>query len=198
MTQPYGKPFTVRGWGDEVVTTVTVDDERERVEGYTHVVRTEGPVILVPTVALTPVDITPAEPEPGAAYQLGRAAVMRFPDQSGDVRWFWAELTSEGSCRWDWDSWPDLWRRFGGPGVTIRRLIPEPAPVQLPWDPNPLDPEHLNDRPTRTSVRAVGYWVHDENQVGRTSNVVRLTADDAELKAAALLTAARAAREATR
>jgi len=182
MTQPYGIPYTVRGWGDEVVTDVAIDDPRESIPGYLHVVRSGGgPVILVPTAALTPVDTTPAEPEPGAAYQLGRATVMSFPDQGRDTRWFWAELASKGSC--GWDLWPELWRRFGGPGVTIRRLIPDPAPVELPW--HGRDVSVVLKSSGRVSSGQTGQWLE-------------MTPDEAEAKAAALLTAARAARKATR
>jgi len=180
--QPYGKAYTVRGWGDEVVTTVAVPRE-DQLRDFTGVVRgTEsGPVILVPTAALTPVDTTPAEPEPGAAYQLGRATVMSFPDQGRDTRWFWAELASKGSC--GWDLWPELWRRFGGPGVTIRRLIPDPAPVELPW--HGRDVSVVLKSSGRVSSGQTGQWLE-------------MTPDEAEAKAAALLTAARAARKATR
>jgi len=128
MTQPYGKPYTVRGWGDEVVTTVSIGGDPP--PGYTAVIRgTEpGPVILVPTAALTPVDTTPAEPEPGACI-VGKTLCVR--PEVANVRARWLNLDD---C--DWYDWPELWRDLGGPDVTIRRLIAEPAPVepvQLPW-----------------------------------------------------------------
>jgi hypothetical protein len=169
MTQPYGKPYTVRGWGDEVVTTVSLDALETVPDGYLPVLRTEGPVILVPTAALTPVDTTPAEPEPGA-WLIGDAPCWR--DLTQDWR------TNDSNIPGDWYEWPRLWALVGGPGVTIRRLIPEPAPVSFPW----VEQEHVVD--------LVAEGVVDGGDL--------LDADLAEAKGWALLTAARAARKATR
>jgi len=131
MTQPYGIPYTVRGWGDEVVTTVAIHEYVEQAvpEGFTAIVRSgPGPVTLVPTVSLTLVDTTPAEPEPGA-WLIGDVLCVRFPGDDGDHRWqFWNAL--DGRCDGPWYA---VWQELGGHGVTIRRLIPEPAPVELPW-----------------------------------------------------------------
>ena len=66
----------------------------------------------------------------------------------------------------------------------------------MPWDPSPLGPDNLDA--TRTSVYlAADGLIHDTNQVRRSSNTVRLYPADAEAKAAAILAAARAVREAT-
>jgi hypothetical protein len=125
MTQPYGKPYTVRGWGDEIVTTVSLDALETVPDGYLPVLRTDGPVILVPTAALTPVDTTPTEPEPGA-WLIGDTVYSRF---AGDVtsRPWTPGIRGAGFA---WFEWAEVWKESGGPGVTIRRLIPEPAPVE--------------------------------------------------------------------
>ena len=183
----YGIPYTVRGWGDEVVTTVSIGGDPP--PGYTTVIRgTEpGPVILVPTAALTPVDTTPAEPEPGA-YDLNGVMCVRWTGDDSERHWALVDDGAVGGFGW-WD-WPTAWAEFGGPGVTIRRLIPEPAPVQLPWRAvSAYGSTLLVDGPD-----AEGEIEVDFGQ----STGVQLTAEHAEEMAAALLTAARAAREATR
>jgi hypothetical protein len=181
----YGIPYTVRGWDDEVVTTVSLDALETVPDGYLPVLRTDGPVILVPTAALTPVDTTPAEPEPGV-YDLNGVVCMWFIGD--DSPRHWAVATNDpaevGAIRFY--SWRELWAEVGGPGVTIRRLIPEPAPVDLPWE--------WNDATTGSGHVLVGvirpFRIKDGN--------AWISVECAEAKAAALLTAARAAREATR
>lgn len=183
----YGKPHTVRGWPDsDIVTTVRIQPMDE-IRGYTGVVRPgNGPVILVPTAALTPVNTTPAEPEPGA-WLIGETPAWHDPHYG----WRLLDVDKQDE---DWFEWPYTLHLCGGRDVPIVRLVPEPEPVELPWDPDPLDFADLGK--TRTSVRvAAGGSIEDENVVGRVGNVVRLTPETAEAKAGALLAAARAARE---
>jgi len=182
----YGIPYTVRWWDPkDVVVTVACEDPAPK--GFTWVMRDPGPVILVPTAALTPVDTTPAEPEPGA-YDLNGVMCVRWTGDDSERHWALVDDGAVGGFGW-WD-WPTAWAEFGGPGVTIRRLIPEPAPVQLPWRAvSAYGSTLLVDGPD-----AEGEIEVDFGQ----STGVQLTAEHAEEMAAALLTAARAAREATR
>lgn len=181
----YGIPYTVHGWGDEQVTTVAVQDEAAP-EGYLHVLRSTGPVILVPTVALTPVDTTPPEPEPGA-WLIGDVIAVRFDD--------WRIPSHETSGPNGWSVyrflWPTVWEKLGGPGITPRRLVPEPAPVDvvLPWRGSTNFGSNLmisapdEDGDIEVSLDGAGGIIASANL--------------AEDMAAALLAAARAAREAT-
>ena|SRR6185369_8586296 len=183
MTQPYGKSYTVRGWGDEQFVSVILDEAVPA--GYTAVVRpVEGPVILVPTVALTPVDTTPAEPEPGV-YFIGKTLCAR--PEVANVLCRWLNLDD---C--EWYLWADLWRDVGGHGVTIRRLIPAPEPVELPWKAEGIISEQVV-RVLQSGASDCAAWVSTRKR----NTGVHLSAEQAEEMAAALLTAARAAREAT-
>jgi len=131
---------------------------------------------------LAPVDTTPAEPEPGA-WLIGETPTfgLVLADAPTTRRWAWHDGKNLGA-----GEWYHCWDALGGPGVTIRRLIPEPAPeesVELPW---------------------AGFdWVVQTDG----NKVVVSTPDDrhhelgpvgAKTFGWALLTAARAAREATR
>lgn len=179
----YGKPYTVRGWGDEVVTTVLVEDVDDEPQGYLKVVRSVGgPVILVPTAALTPVDTTPAEPEPGP-YQLGHLVVVVAKDSTGH---FYIDPFEPDLC--GWKPWRELVVFAGGPDVPIVRLVPAPT-VVLPW--------RHEDR------EGYGAWVAESPRHWSAARVsapndesgADLTPEAAEAMAAALLTAARAARQ---
>src|SRR5882672_8985475 len=152
------------------------------------VLSTPGWLCMVPATALTELPPpTPAEPPDGAIVKFGEDTYCRI-DAHAEVPGAWFAPRSE--LRF-W--WGGLCKTYY-PGITPVLLVPAAAEVELPWDPDPLDPDDLGN--TRSSVRVVGYYVHDENCVGRVANVVRFTADDAEAKAHALLTAARAARKA--
>ncbi len=171
----YGIPYAVRGWGDEIVTTVSLVVGDDPPTGYTAVVRGEGPVILIPTSALTPVDTTPPEPEPGA-WLIGTAPCVRPKVAHVETRWLWLD-----DCVWY--RWADLWAQVGGPGITPRRLVPEPAPVELPW-----------------TIPYWSVWERDDDEVTVTvpgPHHYGLKPDEAEAFGLALLSAARAAREAT-
>jgi hypothetical protein len=173
----YGIPYTVRGWPDEIVTTVAVDDFRELIGGYTHVIRGSGPVILVPTVALTPVDTTPEEPEPGA-WDLNGVLCVRFAGDDTERPWAVAKVGVTGG--FVWLDWHMAWEKLGGPGITPRRLVPEPAPVELPFTTSVGEIE----------VTAVG-------QLRVFNSICKMTKAQLEQTGQALISAARAAREAT-
>lgn len=193
----YGIPYTVNGWGDEVVTTVEAGDPRDLGSVCTAVVRGTGPgpVILVPTVALTAVDTTPPEPEPGA-WLIGETLCwrdsMHTDGSPDDDRWRVDHRTIGG-----WWTWPTVWKHLGGPGITPRRLVPEVAAVDvdLPWQ---LSSGPTSQRPWCVEVEwtLTGYVLVSASVMIRGAGV-RLAPDAAEAMAAALLTAARAARGAT-
>jgi hypothetical protein len=173
----YGIPYTVRGWGGEVVTTCMVCEPIP--DSYTAVLRAgESPVILVPTAALTPVDTTPAEPEPGA-WLIGEKLCVR--PEVANVLCRWLNLDD---C--EWYLWEDLWRNVGGPDVPIVRLVPEPPAVELPWE--------WTDLTTGAGRVVVGHIRPTRVKDGNTW----ISVECAEAKGWALLTAARAAREVDR
>ncbi len=184
----YGIPYTVRGWGDEIVTTVAICDCADQPpEGHTAVTRAgEGPVILVPTSALTPVDTTPPEPEPGA-WLIGEALCWR--DLTQDWR------TNDSSIPGDWYEWPRLWALVGGSGITPRRLVPATAPVELPFEVTDISDCTAQVRiGVNSGMRVV--IDHTTDAAGDYTAHAYLP-DVAEAKGWALISAARAAREAT-
>lgn len=149
---------------------------------------------MVPTDCLAEVP-PPIPPEPGpGAYLIGVGLAYRDLGVTTS-RWHW-QIRAKGRSASN-RHWAEVWEKLGGPDVTIVPLIPDPAHgITLPWDPSPLGPDNLDA--TRTSVYlAADGLIHDTNQVRRSSNTVRLYPADAEAKAAALLAAARAVREAT-
>lgn len=82
--------------------------------------RYDGLKLAVPSDQL--VEVTPAEPEPGA-YLIGDRIAVRFPVDK--TRGNWAVRTDEFSDGYNWLPWSELWQRYGGPGVRIVRLVPE-------------------------------------------------------------------------
>jgi hypothetical protein len=152
-----------------------------------------GTVRITTTVALTPVDTTPPEPEPGA-WLIGKYVCVRmFRNSTARLdtppRTAWvAAGDPDQPCQWD-----ELWRDLGGPGVTIRRLIPEPAPVELPW--RISWGGHLDVLEVDLTV-PTGEFVH----LGIGTGYVHMTDAQATAAAHALLSAAaaRAVREVTR
>jgi len=77
----------------------------------------------------------PAEPEPGA-YLIGDVLAVRV--HATQDKYAWAIHITVGQNRdiadVDWANWADVWETHGGPGVTIRRLVPEPSTVDTPDD----------------------------------------------------------------
>jgi hypothetical protein len=122
----------------------------------------------------------PDEPEPGA-YLIGDRLAVRFETEAGQL-WHTAN---------DDQSWTQLWAEIGGPDATIRRLVPEPEPVALPWETQPYAPG--------VNRAVVGAWTRGGTvragvTIGHRENGIDLDPDTAEAMAAALWTAARAAR----
>ncbi len=178
----YGIPYTVAvDGGDLFVATVALDGTTVP-DGYTAVVAKGGPVMLVPTVALVAVDTTPEEPEPGA-WLIGDVMCARVGNASGGA---WATHIDKTSPNW-WLTWATVWAKVGGPGITPRRLVPEPA-VDLPaavksHDQNTVIVDHYEaGTVSMTLPRRLTEW---------------FDADGAEILGNAFLAAARAAREAT-
>ncbi len=144
--------------------------------------RIEGITVTMPAgTPMEPVDTTPPEPEPGA-WLIGDVPVIRSPDSQATYPWL-----RESDHGAQYDTWADTWKALGGPGITPRRLVPEPAPVELPWEGSSSFGRHLKvHRPDLGLIPvAVG------------EDLGELAPDTAEEMAAALLAAARAAREAT-
>ncbi len=146
----------------------------------------DGCIVSIARGLLTAVDTTPAEPEPGA-WLIGEVLAVRFRDSGGGNRnWVYG---NRGIGYDDAGQWASVWGDLGGPGITPRRLVPAPAAVELPW--------HHRDR------EGFGAWVNESPRswaAARVSapwdnNSADLTPEAAEEMAAALLTAAWAARE---
>ena len=175
----YGIPYTVAVDGGDLLV-MTVDLDGTVPDGYTAVVVKGGPVMLVPTVALVAVDTTPEEPEPGA-WLIGDVMCARIGHGSGTA---WATHIDRLKSSW-WVNWETVWDRHGGPGITPRRLVPEPAPVELPWSDGGIKVHCGGEEfaPVVISLGLASDW---------------LTPDQAEKVGRALLSAARAAREVAR
>ena len=112
----------------------------------------DGTVVGVPDrwLELIPPPL-PAEPEPGV-YDIGGICTVRPALDERPDRWC---TPSNGVTRDrdDWQTWEETWAQVGGAGVTIRRLVPEPAPSTV--DVAPLDewPDpHLGDTPTESTI----------------------------------------------
>lgn len=118
----------------------------------------------------------PAEPEPGA-YLIGEVLVTGYARRD-EVRWLYADSIGVLMTV----LWAELWEKLGGPDVTIRRLEPAPPTVEFPWYLSEITVEVRKADPP-VLVQIDQEWVY-------------LSWDSAEQMAAALLTAARAAREA--
>lgn len=93
----------------------------------------------VPRDLLTPVaPPVPEEPGPGA-WMVGETVCVRVPQFDGEYQfsegddWFVPSLVAHGSADRCWMDWTKVWAQFGGPDVSIVRLVPEPAKVALPW-----------------------------------------------------------------
>lgn len=93
--------------------------------------RGDGWQLFVDRAALTPVaPPIPEEPGPGA-YQIGEVTVFKPRNDESVIPWYVPDMTA--TTDEDWYSWDGLWKKFGGPDVTIQRLTPEPPRVELPW-----------------------------------------------------------------
>lgn len=133
-----------------------------------------GAVLWIPPDQLVALpDPVPAEPEPGA-YLIGTTPFIR---QSGEHAREW--LGAGFHVR----TWAEVWFAAGGPDVTITKLVPAMPEVELPWGVHEVTvmfaPMALNERYVKVLIP--NEWDF-------------LTAKDAEAMAAALMTAARAAR----
>ncbi len=156
--------------------------------------RIEGITVTMPAgTPMEPVDTTPPEPEPGA-WLIGGVLCACFVTDGGD-EWVTAIPDGDGDTNVERIDWRGLWERIGGPGITPRRLVPEPVPVEvtLPWR-----GISLRDRPielTRDQVDYKGVPVLRLTVDGE--SVVAVGPDTAERLGYGLISAARAAREAT-
>jgi hypothetical protein len=188
MTHPYGRPYTLTtALGDMPVHTVALQDTTVPPD-YVAVAGATGPVMLVPTVCLTPVDTTPAEPEPGA-WLIGTVPCIRL---TRPIERPWFRETSQGRT---FGTWAETWGDIGGAGATIRRLIPEPAPVALPFEVTDISDCTAQVRLGASSgMRVV---IDHTTDAAGDYTAHAYEPDVAEAKGWALLTAARAAREAT-
>lgn len=146
-------------------------------------------LVYLPRKVLTEVK-PPLPPEPPVGSVVLVGADPAHDARSGLVsglvsRRYGAGWSTPGDDSGEFATWTEVCD--GGPPVL---LVPDPlaeAP-ELPWDPQPLDPDH--PEATRTEVRIRHGWIEDTNQVGRTANTIRLTRDDACAKGLALLRAA--------
>ncbi len=137
---------------------------------------------LVPVDALTEIKPpTPPEPEPGA-YLIGGVLCVRFRDDQTIHRW-WVETSGVPGGFVSY-SWPDAIGIFTE-DVTIRRLVPEMAEVELPWRPSPA---------WRIPVRIA--TSHEKVEIKVDGTTLFSAPNTAEAMAGALLSAARKAREA--
>ncbi len=138
--------------------------------------RIEGITVTMPAgTPMEPVDTTPPEPEPGV-YFIGNdgEAWQHFADRADEQRW----------CVVGYSpilTWRQVWAKVGGPGITPRRLVPEPAPVDMPYA--------LYD--VTVEARENGVWLAVDEEGTYCSP------EAAESHGWALISAARAAREAT-
>jgi len=140
--------------------------------------------ISVPGNACTEVPPSvPAEPEPGAYHIGGKICVRAWVHQS-ILRWF---AVDEGI----WWTWPGLVEHLGGPDVPITALVPALPEVELPWSLM----GGMRERPWSLGVDiSLDGRVAVSTTVDQRGGIVMVYAVVAEAMAAALLTAARAAR----
>lgn len=89
-----------------------------------------GPQFEIHMNWLTPAPTPqPTEPPPGA-YLIGETVCVRTADS---MPYPWLIVHPEGYTSPQQPSdWKGVWERLGGPDVTIQRLVPEPAKVELP------------------------------------------------------------------
>lgn len=124
----------------------------------------------------TPAPAVRAEPEPGA-YLIGGQLAVNFTDVHHDP-----PPPDGGWWRygrgWDWHSWPTVWLNLGGPDVTITPLVPMPE-VALPWSSDDINLRIYASQILINTTRMQDVVVQPES---------------AETLAAALISAARAAR----
>jgi hypothetical protein len=122
----------------------------------------------------------PPEPEPGA-YLIGDSWALRTKALLSE-RWIWHDGAYLHS-----GTFADLWAHVDGPDVTITPLVPALPDVELPWK--------LSVGWAAVSVGGScdAVWVQTVSG-GRAVLVEPLSPDAAEAMAAALMTAARAAR----
>lgn len=148
-----------------------------------------GCVVAVARALLTEVKpALPAEPEPGA-YLIGGGLAVRFPDDQDRLH-RWCYNVGDPGYQEALD-WQDAWHDLGGPDVTIVRLVPEPAEVELPWEGISFYQSSVEVRPPNEH-REIPVVI--DFRTGRGPMDLLLGADTAEAMAAALLTAARKAR----
>jgi len=122
----------------------------------------------------------PAEPEPGA-YLIGDTLAVRFPDTDDfNLRWRWSDVDTA-------DSWGICWRSLGGPDVTITPLVAALPKVELPWRGSDRYGDPVNVEVNRDEV------ILEVEEYGEVKQAA-LPPESAERVAAALLSAARAAR----
>lgn len=144
---------------------------------------TESYPIHLHMMVVEEVDTTPAEPEPGA-WLIGGVLCVRWEgDDCEDADYPWC------SPLHSFTTFQAIWSRYGGSGITPRRLVPMPEPVELPW----TGESALACRQIQVLVR--GRLVSEYWGSGGVERDIAMMPDVAEAKAAALLAAARAARE---
>lgn len=116
----------------------------------------------------------PYEPEPGPWLIGDVIAVHVLREDGGASWWVGADLDGDRSGYAWVAAWPETWRQIGGPGVTIRRLVPEAI---FPDEDPP---------PGEVSYR-VEAWPHNQGANGRHYSAGTVPARDvsAELRSLA-------------
>lgn len=125
----------------------------------------------------------PPEPEPGC-WRIGEVDAVRVPTVEGEYvspdgdDWFAPTLGK-------WYAWGALLDAVGGRDLPIRRLVPAPEPVDLPWHLTSINGWGHGDvrcQPADNPNAPVSYSIDDERRW--------LTVLEARAMAAALLSAA--------
>lgn len=80
------------------------------------------------------VETTPPEPDEGA-YMVGEQLCVRI-HRAASVTYRWFVPIPEREAGYTWLPWSEVWYRYGGAHVAIRRMVPatEEGPIPFPGD----------------------------------------------------------------